>query len=150
MCKYWNQKWGKLLCKSERVGRLPLTGCLPAVPLTSGVAMQRRPWALYLCLLISWCTRCVLRAGFRKTNFPKSLVLLAADILHSSVSVPCLHSMCAGSCAHGTDPAEKSRKKEKYGVWAWINPSVWLTAWPLHSKCLHKRRDCFVFEQQLI
>lgn len=31
-----------------------------------------------------------------------------------------------------------------------MNPSVWLTAWPLDSKRLHKRRGCFLLEQQLI
>lgn len=31
-----------------------------------------------------------------------------------------------------------------------MNPSVWLTAWLLDSKRLHKRRGCFLLEQQLI
>lgn len=43
----------------------------------------------------------------------KSLVVLPGGVLHSSVPVPYSHSLRAGPCAQGTDPAEKERKKQK-------------------------------------
>lgn len=79
--------------------------------------MQRGPRAISLCLLISGCTHavcCVLCAGFRETNFPKSLVLLASGILHSSISGPYLCVLALVLMEQMQ--LESQEKKEKYGV----------------------------------